>query len=150
MTLSRELAENYYYMGITTRSPVQKECPEKVSGICRKAIKIWEIMISELPKSKEVPQARMWSGYCYRLSGKYGKAIDCFKLIVDESPDFYAAYKAQYLIANYSNKMYRNKELSLEQAKSQIIKAGRDYEEKYPNSKLHSSVKKLADKYNKL
>ena len=64
----------------------------------RKAIALWERIITDLPPSPITPQACYLSATCLRGLGEYEKAIEYYQNILDDWPDYENAWSARFLI----------------------------------------------------
>jgi tetratricopeptide (TPR) repeat protein len=64
----------------------------------QKAIAVWERIITDLPPSPITPQACYFSATCLRGLGEYEKAIEYYRNILDDWPDYESAWSAQFLI----------------------------------------------------
>jgi outer membrane protein assembly factor BamD (BamD/ComL family) len=102
----------------------------------RKAIAIWERIITELPPNAlYTAQAHNFSAICYRRMGEYEKAIEYFQKIVHDYPDYdYASY-AQFVVGRIYVTLKKVGRMSNDEANPKIVQAYENILQKYPDSK---------------
>jgi len=116
----------------------------------RKALAIWERIVTELPESDATATAHAYyfSAGCYRKLGKYEKAVEHFQTVVDTWPNYQYAWSAQCLIGECYEKLRDSGAISEAEANPLIEQAYQAVIEKYPDCSLvgHACLK-LGDMY---
>jgi tetratricopeptide (TPR) repeat protein len=113
----------------------------------RKAIAVWERIITELPPSTGTsPEAYYVSAVVYSQElGDYSKGIDYYQQVVDNWPDYTFAWHAQYFAGMYYEKLRNSGGIADSEANPKIEQAYKSVVEKYPDSRsAPSAALKLA------
>jgi tetratricopeptide (TPR) repeat protein len=127
-----QIGEEYYSKALNAKG--EPNLPEAgPEEYYRKALTIWEIIVTELPKSAITPEAYYFSARCYRRLGEYEKAIGCYKKIVDSWPDYQYAGQAQFLIGKCYETLIKSGSLPESEANLKIEQAYKAVIEKYPD-----------------
>jgi len=102
----------------------------------RKAIAVWERIITKLPPSAPyTARAYYFSGYCYTRSGEYGKAIQYYQKVADDWPKYEYAWHAQLRVARCYEVSARSGRISKADAAPHIRQACEKLLANYPGSK---------------
>ncbi len=124
--------DRYYVKGLQKRSEGLKD--EAMENFT-KAINIWENMIQQLPASISVAHAYYHSANCYREMGEYERAIEQYVKLLENYPDYYLAWDAQFKIGHTYEKMVDAGLLSESEARPLIASAYQTVLDKYPHCK---------------
>jgi len=103
----------------------------------RKAITVWERVITDLPPSTGTsPEAYYVSAVVYSQElGDYLKGIDYYQKVVDSWPDYTFAWHAQFFVGKYYEKLRNSGVIPESEANSKIEQAYKAVVENYPDSK---------------
>ncbi len=137
------IGEEYFNKALNGKG--KPNLPEaKPEEYYRKALAVWERIVTELPKSAITPEAYFFSTRCYHLLGEYEKAIGCCKIIVDNWPHYQYAGDAQFLIGECYEHLCQNGNISENEANQKIIKVYSGLVDTYPDfAKLDEVLLKL-------
>ena len=142
-----QIGEEYYNKAM---DDVNEGRNEQAKEHFRKALAIWERIVTELPESDATATAHAYyfSAGCYRKLGKYEKAVEHFQTVVDTWPNYQYAWSAQCLIGECYEKLRDSGAISEAEANPLIEQAYQAVIEKYPDCSLvgHACLK-LGDMY---
>jgi TolA-binding protein len=93
---------------------------EKAGDYYRRAIEVWEKIITDFAPCDLTAQAYYAAGYSYKILGEFEKAIQYCRKTLDQWPDFRSAWKAQCLIALCYEQLEASGEISRSDAAAQI------------------------------
>lgn len=102
-------------------------------GHLKKAVEIWDRLISEFPDFSLTPEACCWAGDCYLKLGKYRDSISCFQTVVNDYPEYEHAWHAQYTIGRCYEILKDTGAVEKSVADAQIDTAYEGLLEKYPD-----------------
>ena len=80
----------------------------KATDKFQKAIAVWERIITELPPSGQTLRAYYFSAACYRDQDQHEQAIEYYRKVVSDWPDYERAWNAQFMIARSLDKLARS------------------------------------------
>jgi tetratricopeptide (TPR) repeat protein len=87
-----EIGEKYYYKAFWCEK--KRRAAEAKENFIN-AIAIWERIITDLSPSTATPEAYLLSAVCYRRLGEHEQALEYYKKIVSDWPDYEYAWTAQ-------------------------------------------------------
>lgn len=110
---------------------------EKAKEYYQKAITVWERIITDLPASTGTsPEAYYCSAVVYSQElGDYLKGIDYYQKVVDNWPDYTFAWRAQFFVGMYYEKLRNSGNVPESEVIPKIEQAYQSVIEKYPDSK---------------
>jgi outer membrane protein assembly factor BamD (BamD/ComL family) len=109
--------------------------PEAVKSYFRRAIKTWEIIMTQLAETPEVTAAAyVFAGECCEKIGDYGKAYEYFYTAVGRYPDYQHAPYAQFMILKIINGIQREGHLTIDEAAAMKLQAAQTLRDRYPQS----------------
>jgi len=112
----------------------------------QKAVEIWEQVSAIQPKLTNTADGCNWAGNCYRRLGKYEKAIDCYKNVVEKFPDYNLAWNALFKVGRCYEDMEKAGAIGESEAKPKIRIAYEQLVEKYPDCKAAKIARSWLDK----
>jgi len=102
----------------------------------RKALTVWEKIITQLPSSApNTARAYNFGADCYRRLGRYQKAIEYYQMVVGDWPDYEYAWNAQFLIGRTYENLKESGLVSKSEADLKIKAAYEQLLKKYPECK---------------
>jgi tetratricopeptide (TPR) repeat protein len=101
----------------------------------QKAVDIWEQVSATQPKLTHTADGYNWAGNCYRKLGQYTKAIECYKSVAENFPDYELAWNCLFRVGRCYEDMAKAGLISAEQAEPEIRAAYQQLIEEYPNCK---------------
>ena len=126
-------AEIYYRKGRHKRIDDGDE-KEAIKYI-RKAIGVWEKVVSQVPKCDDTARAYYCAAVCYSQELKeYAKGIEYYRKVVENWPNYRHAWHAQYFIGTYYERLKETGAIDKIEADTQIEQAYKAVVEKYPDS----------------
>ena len=125
-----EIGEQYYHKAFTYKN---ESLDTEARDHFRKAIAVWERIITELPASATTPQAYYFSARCYRRLGEYNNAIKCYQKVVDDWPEYKYAWDAQYMIGRTYQYLKRSDAMPESKADPKIKAAYERVLQDYPD-----------------
>lgn len=140
------IGEEYYRLGKKTYLKDRQQG----KAYFDKAIAIWQHNIYEIPDKQHVGFACYTAGFAYVTMRDNKKAKEHFEMVIEKSPGFYQAWNAQHHITLALDRMYRNKEMSLEEVKPLILESCEKFRKNYPNCMISGAWKKYFEKYSNL
>ncbi|OHB66979.1 MAG: hypothetical protein A2Y77_17025 [Planctomycetes bacterium RBG_13_62_9] len=100
----------------------------------RQALKVWAIVMRDLPPSLDVAQACYHSGVVYDQElQEHEQALQCYQRVAESWPDYEHAWHAWFSVGQYYEKLKREGAISRDEADAQIAKAYRTVTERYPD-----------------
>jgi tetratricopeptide (TPR) repeat protein len=144
------IGEEYYYQAFRYKNEGRDA---EAKEYFRKAIEVWEKLITELPYSvKYTPQAYYYSALCYSQEfGEHDKAIEYYQKLLDNWPDFdYRRTSYAWLgIACCYEKLEKSGRIPTSVAAGQICRACNKLLTDYPdtNPSMIQTAQKLLKKY---
>lgn len=112
-----------------------------------KAITIWQNNIKTIPDKHHFSLACYYTAYAYLHMQELKKSIYYYQMVVDKTPKFKQAWNAQHQITLGLDRMYRNKEMTLEEVKPLILESCEKFRKNYPDCFISGAWKKYYDKY---
>jgi tetratricopeptide (TPR) repeat protein len=101
----------------------------------QKAITKWETIITDLPESITTAWAYNFAADCYRRLDQHQKAVEYYRTVVDDWPDYEYAWDALFRIGrNYENRM-KSGLMSKAEANPKIRAVYEQVLEQYPDCK---------------
>ncbi len=132
------LADKIYNYG----AKIGAEDKEILKKYYNRAIDLYENkVLGYIDKSEVEARSYFDLALMYRDLGKYRKALEHCKVLVDEYPGFKSAWYGQYMLGNIYEIMLEERLVSKEQAKTQIREAYTQLIEKYPDCKFAQVAK---------
>jgi tetratricopeptide (TPR) repeat protein len=110
---------------------------EKAKEYYQRAITVWKRIITDLPASTGTsPEAYYCSAVVYSQElGDYLKGIDYYQKVVDNWPDYTFAWRAQFFVGMYYEKLRSSGSIPESEVIPKIEQAYQSVIEKYPDSK---------------
>ena len=113
------LGEEYYNKAFNTKG--DPNSPDaKPEEYYRKALAIWERIITELPPSALTPQAYYSAAGCYQQLGQLERAIQYCQKVVNDWPNYQKAWLVQFMIARCYEELEKSGRISTVDAAAQI------------------------------
>jgi TolA-binding protein len=109
-------------------------------------LKMLGIALNESPASYNVSKPLYLAGNCYYRLGEYQKSADTFQKVIDNYPDFEAAWNALFLVAESYQGLKRTGLLSASQADSQTLAAYNRLLQTYPDCPVATDAKHWIEK----
>ena len=136
------IGEEYYYLAVSMNKQGFEAASEEYY---RKAIRILEILIwAPLEQESDlIPDATFAVGRCYERFEEYEIAIEYYKKILEEWPDFRHAATAGYLLGNCYKEMARAGRMSDAEARTLIIQACQYVIDRYPGRRAVGASRNL-------
>jgi tetratricopeptide (TPR) repeat protein len=125
----------------------QEDRYEQAKEYFKKAVAVWDKIITQLPSSAYTPEACYLVAYCaFENTGDYEKAIECCQRVVINWPDYKYACDIQFLLGNYHERLAHSGLIPEPEANIIIEQAYEAVVEKYPNcDKVKNASVKLAE-----
>jgi tetratricopeptide (TPR) repeat protein len=142
-----EIAEEYCFRA---GDALSKGDRQQALGDFSRAIEIWQKNISLFADSGYQCLVCYFTANTYQHMEYYEDAISHYQQVLNQWTQFDRNWFAQYMIAKCYNELFSNGIISQEEAKFQVIKACRELEEQYPDSKASVPAQKLLTKYEAL
>ena len=140
------IAEQYYNK---TAGEGNKD-PGKVRDNLQKVITLCERVINRFPASDSTPEIYDMAADCYRQLARYGKAIECYREIVSNWPDYEHAWNAQFQIGYCSQQLKDTGVIPRSLADSVTKAAYEQVLKKYPHCPAARATKSWLDYHLKM
>ncbi|MBN1391281.1 MAG: tetratricopeptide repeat protein [Sedimentisphaerales bacterium] len=83
------IGEEHYNKALKLlNDPNSNSSEDEAKEHLRRAIAVWDRLITKLPSSEYTPQTYYYVAVCYRRLGEYKKAVEYCQKIVDDWPDY--------------------------------------------------------------
>jgi TolA-binding protein len=139
------IGEEYYTKALKYE---RKSLMTKAGEHFKKAIGVWEKMISQLPSSAAyVPHAYYLSGFCYGRLNEFAKAIQYYQKAADDWPKFEFAWNSQLRVALCYDVLARSGGISRTYAAEKICQACQKLLTNYPKSEGVKEARKLLESW---
>jgi tetratricopeptide (TPR) repeat protein len=141
------LGDEYYNQAMAKKQ--RGDSNDAVNASLRKALVVWDRIITGLPESAYVPDAWYFSGVLYRRHlGDYEKAVQYYQKVVDQWPDYKYAWSAQGMIGPCYEKLRDVGKVPKLETDSRIEQAYEALVSRYPDcSMAQGAYLKLGRQY---
>ncbi len=113
-----------------------------------RALAEWERVISDLPETPyHTAQAWFFSGEIYRILGDPNTALERYKTLVENWPDYEYSWHAQFLIAGCYEKLGRSGQMPMKEAVLGLREACRKVLTSYPESMAADGAESMLKRY---
>jgi len=128
-------AMNLIALGYYTRAHMGQGGDQAASGDgYRKALKVWEAVINDLPQSPGVAQAYYHSAVVLDQElGEHDRALAYYRKVAESWPNYTYAWHAQFSVGDYYLRLRGNGTVPKDEADRQIANAYRTVVERYPD-----------------
>ena len=133
------VGEEYYNEGLSSE---REGDTDRRKEYYRKAVAVWQRIVTELRESAITPEAYYFSACCYYQLGEYRKPIDYSKEVVDRWPDYRNACRAQFMIGRCYEELKQQGLIPDSEATPKIKRAYQKLLESYPDCTLAPIVEK--------
>jgi tetratricopeptide (TPR) repeat protein len=113
----------------------------------RKAIAIWERIVTELPESPITPQAYYFSARCYETLGELDYAANYYQTVIDDWPDYKFCDVAHFLLARCFEKLANSGSIPKEEAALMIRATCEKLLAGYPDSQIVKATTNLLEQW---
>jgi len=127
------IGEQYYIQALSYEAQGLRA---EAGDYFRKALVIWEKMITQLPSSSAyVPHAYYFSGFCYGRLDDFAKAAQYYQNVVDNWPKFEFAWSALFQIGRDCEELQKSGLMSESEVNPIIRAVYKQLLEQYPTCK---------------
>lgn len=141
-----QIGEEYYFRA---EESLKKGNDEQAKDDFLKAIAIWEKNRTQLTDSLHQAHAIYYSGDAFKKMGQYEQAIECFRQIVIQRPDYENAWNAQYSIAGCYDRMCQENIITKKERDTNVKQVLMVLVEKYPNCPAARLAQREIDRISK-
>ena len=113
----------------------------------RKAVAIWERIVTELPESAITPQAYYFSARCRETLGELDYAANYYQTVIHDWPDYKFCDVAHFLLARCFEKLANSGSIPREEAAVMIRDTCEKLLADYPNSKIVKATTNLLEQW---
>ncbi len=123
---------------------------EKAKDYFTKAQGIWEKIINELPSSSTTAQSYHMVAECHRILNQNQQAIECYQAVVNNWPDYQAAFHCQYMTGRIYKDLKRADAIPESDANLLIKDAYERLVAKYPDCPPAGAALRWLDDYKEM
>jgi len=138
------VGKQYYYQALQDKN----QPPNEQVNHLRKAIAVWGKVITQLPNTNITPQAYYYSAVCYNELREYEKAIEYFRKVVTDWPDYVYAWNAQFQVGFIYENLGKSGAIPNSKAEPRIKDAYEQLLKKYPSCKVAKYAKHWLNRNN--
>lgn len=138
--------DRYYAKGLQKREQGLKD--EAVANFA-KALDIWKQIIHQSPACDTKSHAYYRSANCFADMGQYGRAVEMYTELLENYPDYYLAWDAQFKIGRYYQKLKDSKTVDSLSADNNTKAAYEAVLEKYPDCPAAKATENWVKKHAK-
>lgn len=140
-----EVGEQYYELAWHRRVAGRSE--EKEMAL-REAINVWEKMSLEIAAYRMVPEAHILAGECYKQLYEYEKAIEHYRTVVDQWPEYEHSWSAQFQIGHLHGKLEQAGVISRAAAEVEMAAAYQRVVDRYPQCRAAKAARSWLSHHN--
>jgi len=141
------IGEQYYNDALLKKKEGRDE---QAKEYYRKALTVWERIMTDLLPSPITPQAYLFSGECYRKLSQHQTAIEYYQEVVVNWPDYQFAWHAQFLLARCFERLARLGRIPIAEAAPQIRQACENVFANYPDCLAAGAARNLLKRWSSI